>query len=160
MTYLDTDVRTDTSQIIVSVEYSSDNPSIRQLIEQFSCYPVELVVVQDGVERWQVRGESNVDLRKLIEAIEGYENSVELLSRTGVRESETGIVPIAPPTDLLTTKQRETLHKAFTLGYYSSDSETTIEKIGKELDVHPTTAWEHLKKAENKLINNYCSLVF
>lgn len=158
--YIDTDVETDNSQITVSIEYPEENPSIRQIVEQFSCYPIELVVVQDGDERWQIRGESDTELRDLIEAIESHGNSVELLSRTAVRESETGTVPITPPTDLLTIKQNETLRKAYALGYYASNDEVTIEQIADELGVHQTTAWEHLKKAEDKLINNYCSLVY
>lgn len=160
VTYLETNIGDSNNQITMSVEYPAENPSIRQLIEQFSCYPIELVVVQDGGERWQIRGESDTDLRGLIETIKSHGNTVELLSRTAVRESETGTVPITPPTDLLTIKQSETLHTAFTLGYYSPNDGVTIEHIAEELGVHQTTAWEHLKKAENKLITNYCSLVY
>ena len=160
MAYLETNVETDNTQLTVSVEYPEENPSIRQLIEQFNCYPIELVVVQRGDERWQIRGESDTELRDLIETIESHGNSVKLLSRTTVLESGTGTVPIAPPTDLLTIKQNETLRTAFALGYYSSNDEVTIEQIADELGVHQTTAWEHLKKAEDKLITNYCSLVY
>ena len=158
--YLETNVEADDTQLTVSVEYPEENPSIRQLIEQFNCYPIELVVVQYGDERWQIRGESDTELRDLIETIESHGNSVELLSRTTVRESGTGTVPVAPPTDLLTIKQNETLRTAFALGYYSSNDEVTIEQIADELGVHQTTTWEHLKKAEDKLITNYCSLVY
>lgn len=53
----------------------------------------------------------------------------------------------------LTPKQRETLLKAYQMGYYSIPRKTTLLEIGKTMNVSDSAAREHLRKSENKIIN-------
>ena len=59
--------------------------------------------------------------------------------------------PGTPATDL-SDRQRDAVLVALELGYYDHPSETTHEAIAAELDCAPSTASEHLKKAEAKLV--------
>ncbi|QCC52190.1 helix-turn-helix domain-containing protein [Halapricum salinum] len=59
----------------------------------------------------------------------------------------------APAT--LTDRQRETLEVAFDSGYYDLPRAGSIEQIADRLDVAPSTASNHLRKAERALVAQY-----
>jgi len=59
--------------------------------------------------------------------------------------------PTEPATDL-SERQREAVETALDLGYYDLPSEATHEDIAAALDCAPSTASEHLKRAEAKLV--------
>ena len=61
-----------------------------------------------------------------------------------------------PPSSLGTTlseRQREAAEAALELGYYEQPSRATHEDIADALDCAPSTASEHLKRAEAKLVS-------
>ncbi len=53
----------------------------------------------------------------------------------------------------LTDRQREVLRVAYDLGYYEQPSETSHEEIADELGCATSTAGEHLRKAEKRLVS-------
>ncbi|MBU6997600.1 MAG: helix-turn-helix domain-containing protein [Theionarchaea archaeon] len=53
----------------------------------------------------------------------------------------------------LTEMQRKTIHAAFEHGYYSFPRKIDIKTIAVEMGISTSTAWEHLRKAEMKLMN-------
>jgi len=56
------------------------------------------------------------------------------------------------PTARLTDRQREAAEAAFDLGYYDVPRTTDHEAVADALDCAPSTAAEHLRKAESKLL--------
>lgn len=68
--------------------------------------------------------------------------------------SEIGSVPspATAPRATLTDKQREAVEAALELGYYDSPASASHEDIAARLGCAPSTASEHLKKAEAGLV--------
>jgi len=52
-----------------------------------------------------------------------------------------------------TPKQRETLLRAYKMGYYNIPRKTTLLEIGKTMNVSDSAVREHLRKSENKIID-------
>ncbi|MFC7205116.1 helix-turn-helix domain-containing protein [Haloferax namakaokahaiae] len=67
-----------------------------------------------------------------------------------------GLSEYTPVTDSvragLTTRQREALSVAVELGYYDVPRDATIDDVADELDCSPSTASEHLRKAESHVL--------
>ncbi|PSP57962.1 helix-turn-helix domain-containing protein, partial [Halobacteriales archaeon QH_7_66_36] len=52
----------------------------------------------------------------------------------------------------LTARQTEVLTTAIEMGYYEPNREASITDIGEEIGIARTTAWEHLNRAERKVM--------
>lgn len=106
-----------------------------------------------GWERWTVYLEDDEDVGEVIAGIEAAGNDVELAKNVELSE-----VTMQPQLDAsqfladLTHRQRDALATAIGLGYYGTERETTIEEIAEEMGVARTTAWEHLVRAESKVM--------
>ena len=57
-------------------------------------------------------------------------------------------------TGALTRRQREAVEAAFARGYYDSPRRGSVSIVADELDVSPSTAAEHLRKAEAKIMRS------
>ena len=55
--------------------------------------------------------------------------------------------------DMLTPRQRDAIYLAKELGYYEWPRKVNAEKIAKHMNITKSTLIEHLRKAENSLIN-------
>ncbi|QLG49466.1 helix-turn-helix domain-containing protein [Natrinema halophilum] len=55
---------------------------------------------------------------------------------------------------LLSERQREAIDAAFDLGYYEIPREANHEAVATAIDCAPSTAAEHLRKAESKLLRS------
>jgi predicted DNA binding protein len=141
------------SYITVHIEYSEDNPSIRELVSLNQCYQRNVVAVRSGIEHWVVYVDYLEKAPKLVENTEEYDNIVNKY-RTTQLSTEGGFAPLEQSIVLaeLTSRQRTVYETALDSGYYSEDVNITLDEIADSLDIHQTTAWEHLKKAENKIL--------
>ena len=64
-----------------------------------------------------------------------------------------GAMPLsAAPEQSLSRRQREALEAALALGYYDRPRQATHEDVAERLGCAPSTASEHLQKAEAKLV--------
>ena len=59
------------------------------------------------------------------------------------------------PLDALTDRQSETLRTAYELGYYEVPRETTTDEVAAAVGVDPSTAAEHLQRAERNLLRHH-----
>lgn len=139
---------------ISEIDYSSDNPSILSLIDRAECFQYSTVVVEHGIEHWQVYTQQKSSIRTLVEMLEERNNNVKLARN----------VDIGPITDEhavhhealrseLTDKQLAAFETALELGYYEEENRATVDEIASMLDVHRSTAGEHIKRAENTLLS-------
>lgn len=111
--------------------------------------------ISGGWERWTLFLGPEDDLSAVVAGIEAAGNDVEL-----VREFELSEVTVPDQLDgdverllaELTPRQREALDIAIGTDYYGPDGEGTIETVADELGVATSTAWEHLTRAEEKLM--------
>ena len=86
--------------------------------------------------------------RAAVEAIpDGVETAIE---RVG--EYDLGQAPIPPP---LTPRQREALTVATDAGYYDVPRGASRDDVAERLGCAPSTASEHLRKAEGRLVRTF-----
>jgi hypothetical protein len=70
-------------------------------------------------------------------------------------ESVGGLVGATPAADgLLSERQREAVEVALKLGYYAVPREAGHEAVAEAMDCAPSTAAEHLRKAESKVLRS------
>lgn len=68
-------------------------------------------------------------------------------------------VTAADMMDGITDRQLEVLRAAIDLGYYEAPRRIATEELARRLDITPSTLKEHLRKAEEALVNGFESLV-
>lgn len=143
------------------IAYHADNPSVLELMYAHGCYQHSSVSIRDGIETWKLYTEDKSAVHDLIADIEERGNDVTLY-----RSKDLGAIDDATMLDFdslatrLTARQQTVFETALRLGYYADDSDVTTETIGDELDLHQSTVWEHLSKAENALLTEVGSQLF
>lgn len=142
------------SHFISKIEYTSNNPSILSLIDQAGCFQYSTVVVEHGIEHWMIYTQQKTSLRKLVETLKKSKNNVELVRNVDVGPitDEHSIHHEALRSEL-TDKQQAAFEAALELGYYEEENRATIDDIAAMLEVHRSTAGEHIKRAENTLLS-------
>lgn len=99
----------------------------------------------NGGVRFEVVGEAKA-LQTCVEAVpEGIRMEVERVGGT-VTEPET-------VASVLSERQREAVEAAIATGYYDVPRTASHEDVAAELDCAPSTASEHLRKAESKVLH-------
>ena len=110
-------------------------------------------VITAGWERWTLYLSEDDDLSAVVERLEAAGNETELRRDVELRDlrapDQLDLIGLARE---LTARQTEVLTTAIELGYYKTGREPSIEDIGERLGVSRTTAWEHLNRAERKIM--------
>jgi hypothetical protein len=90
------------------------------------------------------------EIKKLLHYTNKWgDNSFEILGLTSI-DTKGGESLLSK----LTTRQRQTLLTAYTLGYYDVPRRISSDDLARHLDVDKSTTVEHLRKAERKLIGS------
>lgn len=135
------------------MDYHRDNPSIAKIVSSHGCYQHATVSVQRGIEHWILYAEEKSTIRDLMVDIEKYGNDIELYRNIDIKPSSSaGFDGLDTLYTQLTSQQQAAFEIALQLGRYTEESNTSIEDIANSLGVHRTTAWEHITKAEHKLL--------
>ncbi len=136
----------------VSMEYDSTNPSIARLIEEHGCFQHNTVPVRKGIEQWTIYSRRKSVVRAVADAVESLDNDVDIRRSKDCTEfAPNNPLKFASLRKELTQRQIHAFRTALELGYYRS-GDISMEDLGHAMDLHPSTAWEHLKKAENVLL--------
>ncbi|XVH32485.1 helix-turn-helix domain-containing protein [Haloferacaceae archaeon DSL9] len=110
--------------------------------------------ISGGWERWTIYIQADDDLPGIIGALEAAGNDVTLVRNVELSEVEPPrTLEVTKFLDSLTHRQREVLEIAIEHGYYRQRKETSIEELADELGLATTTTWEHLSRAEEKVMN-------
>lgn len=150
-----------TRYLTLNIEYDEANPSISTLVRENQFYQRGVVPVSEGIEHWVVYTDEFDRITGLIDDIKTHDNTIE---KYRIREIGNGepIESFEYSTVLtkLTAKQQSILERALESGYYASDEKTTIEDLAEQTDLHQTTVWEHLSKAENIIMTEIGTRLF
>lgn len=141
-------------RVYVSMTFDTSQwDSISERLSDLGVHHRMGTTISGGWERWTVYLEDPDRLNDTIDHLKGANNDVRL-----VRNVELSDVTMEPQLNasrlltVLTPKQRDALQTAIDTGYYGVDRDTTVESIAEELGVSETTAWEHLARAEAKVM--------
>lgn len=110
--------------------------------------------IKDGWEHWTLYLDDDDSLSDIVDSIEDAGNTAELLRDVSLEEVEgREHLALSRMLDDLTDRQREVLSVAIDLGYYEPGADVAVKDIGDAVGIAPTTAWEHLVRAEGKVMD-------
>lgn len=142
------------SRVYVVMEYDVRRwDSISERLSDIGVHYRMGTTISAGWERWTLYLEDDENVSEVMERLREGGNDVQLAKN--VELSEMTMEPQLDASQFLadlTPRQRDALATAIGLGYYGTDRETTVEEIAAEMGIAPTTAWEHLARAESKVM--------
>lgn len=110
--------------------------------------------IAGGWERWTVYLEDPAELPTVKSALQEGGNDVDLVRNIELSEvTAPRQLDATRLLDELTPRQFETLATAVDEGYYRHQRETSIEELADKLGVGTSTTWEHLSRAEQKVMD-------
>jgi predicted DNA binding protein len=136
-------------------------PPTLPVIEGRNCLELQPAVYTEGWEWYRVIAFSETDLRHLFKDLDEY-CKVEVTSRRSISNEsirDTFLVSTNTLFGNLTAKQRRALITALDNGYYNIPRRATAGKIAEKLRVPRTSYVDHLRKAENKVLQAVGSYV-
>lgn len=129
-------------------------PPTLPVIESHSCLELQPAVYTGGWEWYRVIAFSEKDLRQLFKDLDKH-CRVEITSRRSIQNEsirDTLLVSTATLFGQLTIKQRRALMAALDQGYYYIPRKATAGEIAERLGSPRTSYVDHLRKAENKVL--------
>lgn len=114
------------------------------VLRQAGLVVVKPVRYADGKVHARVVGETA--------AVQTFVEAIPSAVEVDVHEVGTGGFDPTSPASGLSDRQREAVLAALDLGYYDAPKAATHEDVAAALDCAPSTASEHLKRAEAKLV--------
>lgn len=127
--------------------------SIVQRLTDLGVYFRVGTTITAGWEHWTLFLDETDELSAIIEHIERAGNDVNLLRNVSLSDvSGRDQLSLSRIAERLTERQREVLLTAIDLDYYGPDASASIEDIAGTVGIATTTAWEHLARAEQKVM--------
>jgi len=141
-------------RVLVAITFDSYRwDSIAQRLTDMGIHYRTGTTITAGWERWTLYLDNSDDLSEIIASLERAGNETDLVRDVSLGELDGSEQrQLSRVVNELTDRQREVLATAIGLGYYQPKRETTIEEIADAVGVAPTTAWEHLMRAEAKVM--------
>ncbi|MFB6243135.1 MAG: helix-turn-helix domain-containing protein [Halobaculum sp.] len=127
--------------------------SISELLSDMGVHYKVGTTIIAGWERWTVYLEEPEELSRVLSRLRAAGNDVEIVSNVEMSELSTPSQLHADRMlDDMTTRQRDALAAAVAVDYYEHEGDGTIADVADALEIAETTAWEHLSRAEEKLM--------
>lgn len=129
-------------------------PPTLPTIEKRNCLNLQPMVYSGGWEWYRITAFSDRDVRNLFRDFEKH-CTVEVTSRRTILEESVHSNLLVSTRSLfgdLTSKQVRALVTALDNGYYSLPRSATAEEIAQRLGIPRTSFTDHLRKAQNKVI--------
>ena len=136
-------------------------PPTLPVIEGRNCLELQPAVYTGGWEWYRLIAFSERDLRRLFKDLD-KDCTVEVTSRRSISNESIRDTFLISTTTLfgnLTGKQRRALIMALDNGYYQMPRRATAGRIAAKLGVPRTSYVDHLRKAENKVIQTVGSYI-
>ena len=139
--------------VAVAMDIRKCDP-ITELITDLGVHYRNGTTINAGWEQWTVYLDGSDDLQEVVGAIETAGNDVEIARTVPLDDIEAGEhLEFSQVLYDLTPRQREVLSTAIRMGYYQPRKDTNVEEISDAVGIAPTTAWEHLARAERKVMD-------
>lgn len=145
----------DRSCVYVAMTYDAYQwDSISERLSDMEVHYRNGTTITAGWERWTLYLEDDESIGDIRTSLEAAGNDTEL-----VRAVELSELDAPAQLDMfdfvqdLTPRQHEVLTLAIREGYYQRNRDSSIADLAEAVGVAPTTAWEHLKRAEEKVMN-------
>ena len=150
--------RTDNSIRIVS-ETDYDESATKKLLDS-GCILLDSCTEDDGWEMGTVIGHTREELKDFYKKIKeaGDAKIVRIGKERDMNPDELGILKLLSPAKSetlsreLSKKQLEIFKIAYKLGYYGWPRKVSVKEIAHEIGLDESTAREHLRKAEAKIM--------
>ena len=145
----------DVARVAVAITYDSYRwDSISQRLTDMGILYRTGTTITAGWERWTLYVDGGDDVQAIIESLEKAGNDAELVRNVALSDLDGGgqLELFEVLEDELTPRQLEVLKTAIERGYYRPKTDVTIEDIGREVGLASTTTWEHLARAEHKVM--------
>jgi predicted DNA binding protein len=142
---------------VVFMHCACDNipPPTLPVIEKRNCLELQPSVYSDGWEWYRVIAFSEKDLRDLFKDLDRHCSAIEIISRRSISEDsvrDTFLLSTATLFGALTDKQTRALMTALDNGYYRLPRNANAGDIARLMGVPRTSFVDHLRKAENKVL--------
>jgi predicted DNA binding protein len=121
------------------------NPTIIERINANKCFHLQPVLLLQGREIHVVGTKKKENIQNLLTSLEDL-GDVKLLS----------VVTYSFDREDLTHRQKDSIEHAYSRGYYEWPRKADIEKLAKEKGLSKSTYVEHLRKAEIKVVKQFC----
>ncbi|WP_049972157.1 helix-turn-helix domain-containing protein [Haladaptatus cibarius] len=145
----------DVPRVLVAVTIDSYQwDSISQRLTDLGVHYRTGATITAGWEQWTLFLDESDDLNEIVVSLERAGNDTDLVRNVEVDQvGEQEQLEFSRVLSELTQRQREVLGTAIGLGYYRPKKETSIEDIADTVGIASTTAWEHLARAEGKVMD-------
>jgi len=130
----------------------ADPPTVSQTIANGG-YLVQSVI-EDGDSYVTVHLPASVDVREVVESVRASFPNLVMVSRRQVKRSRTPLARVQPVLrEALTERQRTALEAAFDAGYFDRPRRSSGVEVADSLGITASTFHQHLRAAENKLVD-------
>ncbi len=118
---------------------------------------IDEAVIEDGSMHVTIHLPPTADVRQTVDAIQDAYETAEMVARQQVHrdDEERGIERAL--TEELTERQRAALEASFHAGFFEWPRESSGEEVAESLDVSAPTFHQHLRKAQQKLLETILS---
>jgi len=132
-------------------------PPTVAFIEARNCLELQPAVYTEGWEWYRLIAFNERDIKNLFKDLEKYSERIEVVSRRAITDEslrDTFLVSTTTLFSNLTKKQIRALITALDNGYYRKPRGATAEEIAERMGVPRTSFVDHLRKAENKVLQS------
>lgn len=142
------------SRVYVALTYDAARwDSIAERLKDLGVHYRTGTTITAGWEQWTMYLGDDDDLGAIVDSLEDGGNDAELVHDVPLADMDaTEQLDFSQFIRELTPRQRDVLSTAIRLGYYQPNKDTSIAEIGAEIGIASTTAWEHLVRAESKVM--------
>ena len=141
-------------RVFVAVTYDTYQwDSIAQRLADHGVHYRVGTTIRAGWEHWTLYLAEDDDLGAVVDSLEAAGNDTELMRDVALDELDgEEHLALSRMLEDLTDRQREVLAMATSMGYYDEGSDLRVEDIADGMGLAGTTTWEHLSRAEEKVM--------
>ena len=144
-------------RIVSETKYDA---SATQMLLDSDCILLDSCAEEDGWEMGTIIGRGKEELKAFYQKLKeaGDAKIIRIGKERHVDPDKLGVLKLLSPSNTeaiareLSKKQLEIFNHAYKCGYYGWPRKTSIKELAQDFDLNESTAREHLRKAEAKIM--------